>query len=198
MSVRSFVAGLSSLILLASVSVACGDSLRERGEHDPERYKTAVARAERAGLQAYWLGPQLDVGGEPFNAIEGIFPEGIAGVGVQGVQLAYLNLDEFRGRLDITTLSPADWAAARDAVRSPEQPPVTTIDTVVAGRQAELISIRLDGPDLTGLKLVIDYGDSFVIAETSALIVEGGDNVNPLLDEATFLSVVENLRPYPE
>ena len=68
----------------------------------------------------------------------------------------------------------------------------------MAGKDAYLISTQLFGRDPNGLKLLIDYGDSFVIAYTGAAVSEAGANLNPLLDEETFLALLEGLRPYPQ
>ncbi|MEX2245690.1 MAG: hypothetical protein WEC75_03295 [Dehalococcoidia bacterium] len=166
---------------------------------DANRYKTAVAHAQESGLEnVYWLGPELEVQTVVFDSIAGFYPEGVAGDPVGGVQLAYFNRENFRGRLEITTLSPSDWARVEDKVRNPPQPPIRSEKVVIGGREGDLIATIALGRDPNGLKLVIDFGDSFVIAQTNVAIAAGGRDVNPLMDEDTFLAVMEELRPYPE
>ncbi|MEX2245692.1 MAG: hypothetical protein WEC75_03305 [Dehalococcoidia bacterium] len=195
----SLLAGVATLAL-----AACGSGERRQeppgsGDHSYDNFQTAVARADEAGLQeVFWLGPELDVDGVVFDAIEGYFPHGVAGTSLDGAQLTYYRLEDSRGSLSITTLSPSDWQTVEDDVRNPAQPPVERKTVNVGTREAELISIHLDGAELTGLKLLIDYGQSVVIAQTGTAIAQGGREVNPLMDEATFLAVMEDLRPYPE
>jgi len=186
------------VLACAALAAGCAQSLMEEGEYDPDRYKTAVAQAQEAGHTAYWLGPRFEVGGAVFDAIEGYYPQGAAGISVDGVELVYYNLEDSRGDLSITTLDQDDWATVEEHVRNPKQPPRKTKVVTVAGKDAYLISTQLFGRDPNGLKLLIDYGDSFVIAYTGAAVSEAGANLNPLLDEETFLALLEGLRPYPQ
>jgi hypothetical protein len=48
--------------------------------------------------------------------------------------------------------------------------------------------------------LIVHVGETTVLAQakTGRSATPEGPDVNPLVDEATFLSVLEQLRPYPQ
>jgi hypothetical protein len=50
------------------------------------------------------------------------------------------------------------------------------------------------------LRLPLAVGDTtvHVIAESDGAATPGGPDGNPLIDEQTFLNVLQNLRPYPQ
>ena len=183
---------------LALISLACdivGDDAP-----DPEAYRTPVAQAQAAGLPVYWLGPEFKAGGLSFDFIEGTFPQGIAGVRLNGLQLSYLARegDSVRASLDVLSFSKDEWPAAEDGVIHPPGFPSSVVkNTTLRGARAMLVSIPLDTPAFASLRLIVDLEDVVVVAQTTSAIV-GGRDINPLVDEQTFLPVLENLRPHPQ
>ena len=125
---------------------------------------------------------------------------GIAGVPLQGIEMSYFRQPEFMGRLDLNTYTKADWSQVSERYATHE-PGTQRRMVSVAGRTAELISVALGNRPVNGLGVVVDLGEYVAIAETSA--VSSGNasatpDHNPLIDEQTFLSVLEQLRPYPQ
>jgi len=184
---------------LALISLACdivGDDAP-----DPEAYRTPVAQAQAAGLTPYWLGPEFSAGGLSFDFIEGTFPQGVAGVRVNGLQLSYLARDGYtvRATADVLTFSKTQWATAADRVRYPAGVTgVTRKNVTVGGRHAELISMPLGARPVNSRQLIIEFDDAVVLGQTTAVLANDGRQINPLIDEQTFLSVMEQLRPYPQ
>lgn len=70
----------------------------------------------------------------------------------------------------------------------------------IAGREGELLRKPAGTRPVGHAVLAIDFGETVVAADASSggSRADGGPDVNPLIDEATFLAVMQNLRPYPE
>jgi len=167
----------------------------------PEAWKSAVAAANAAGLPVYWLGRSFEAGGVEFSTLESQFPAGIRGVALQGIEMSYFRQPEFKGRLDLNTYSQSDWSRVAARFGREGGPGQARRTVTVAGHSAELISTPAGTRPVNGLSLVVDFGGYIAVAETSAVSSGNASSVpdrNPLLDEETFLSVLEELRPYPQ
>ena len=95
--------------------------------------------------------------------------------------------------------SPTAWVRDGQRILNPSDP--TTRRTVtVAGQQGELLSLQAGGLPVNQLVLVIQMGDTVVVARATAgrPAPPGGPGLNPLVDEQAFLAVMQNLRPYPQ
>jgi hypothetical protein len=62
---------------------------------------------------------------------------------------------------------------------------------------------RLGTRPINGNLLIVAVGDEVVVVETNSLgggrnATPGGVDLNPLINEQTFLAVMQNLRPYPQ
>lgn len=84
------------------------------------------------------------------------------------------------------------------ALRPGNQPPTFTRDVTIGGRDATLVGAAAAGRPLVSLQAIIELEDALVIAHAGSSYDENSREVNPLMDEATFLAVLEGLRPYPE
>jgi hypothetical protein len=190
-------------VLAASFAFSCVSITGGGEELDPERYKTPVAQAVEAGLRPYWLGPAFELGGLSFNSVEAEFPEGAAGQRIDGVEIRYAAIVDYarKGSLDLSTFRKSDWAMAEGALRSPQGIAGDSNDARIQGREAEIITLSTATRPLNRIYVIMDLGDQVLLVQTASRSTGGRGgipDVNPLLDQATLLSVLENLRPYPE
>jgi hypothetical protein len=170
---------------------------------DPNQYLTPIAEAQTAGLTPYWLGPTIETDKGPLRAVEGIFPQGYAGVALPGIQITYFNGDQVIGTLDVLTFQKTDWASEGPRARALDFPSAKRKNVLVAGHDAELIAVPGGTRPINVYLLIVAAGDEVVVVETNSLgggrnATPGGVDLNPLIDEQTFLSVMQNLRPYPQ
>jgi hypothetical protein len=68
------------------------------------------------------------------------------------------------------------------------------------GQDATMVVTSTPTRPVNQRRLLLHLGDTTVqiIAASGGSPAPGEPDVNPLIDEATFLAVMENLRPYPE
>jgi hypothetical protein len=196
---RTFVAALIWAALGACL--ACGSSADEPPAFaEPsgfDNFQTAVA-ADR-NYDIYWLGESFEAGGLVFEGPEvSDFADDVEGGGLGTHYYAPYNrsccLD-----LHITMFVRSAWVEReRRRAAGPDQG-YAVREVEVAGVRAEL---RTGGspPSNTMHLLVLDYGDTVVEAVTRSVVpaTPSAAQPNPLVDEATFLAVMEQLRPYPE
>jgi hypothetical protein len=182
---------------LAFAAAGCSTS-PVRGDLDNEGYRnfqTAVA-ADRT-YDVYWLGRSFEAGGIEY---EGPNVPRIGGsVDGGGVVIDYLSKLTDLSSLELTIYSRAAWdLAEKRRGPIPDRFSVKSVD--VGGHPAELRTGKGDLTPVSAQILVIDYGDTIVEAETGAVIplTPMGPQPNPLVDEAAFLAVMEQLRPYPD
>ncbi len=160
------------------------------------RFQTAIALPSRT-YRVYWLGNSLTASGLVLRGpLIGGFEEPLD----DAVRFDYNSVPPVAS-LSITLMSSAQWAAVRDRVlrQGPDHP--TTRQLTVASAAATLYTTPGGtGRPVGALSLIIQLGDTVVYASTSSVgaATPGGPEANPLIDEATFLGVMQNLRPYPQ
>lgn len=169
-------------------------------ELDRQAYLTPIAEARLNGLQPYWLGPSFAAGSMTYSYIETKYPEGIAGVRVQGLEMTYHEPDGANRALSIKTFPLAEWSMAEDAVRNPKQANPDRSDVTINGMRAELLAYTSPTRPINGYVLIIETELSAVVVTvpSSGSATPGGPDLNPLIDLDTFLAVMENLQPYPD
>ena len=164
-------------------------------------FLTPVAAAKEAGLTVYWLGPSFEAGGVLFSTREAKFPEGIAGVPLQGLVLRYSSEPELGGFLDLQLLPKSDWDQVKEKLVNPQAPGARHRAVSVAGRQGDLFLQSAGARPLNALSLIVDLGDVALVADTnsSGAVSPDGPDYNPLInDPDLFIQVMQDLRPYPE
>jgi hypothetical protein len=168
-------------------------------EPDPNAYLTPVSEAVDAGLQPYWLGPSITAGSETYSYIEGEYPEGISGFQLNGIELVY-GSGSGMVVLDVRTIPTGEWPAAEAEVRERKRREVERQEISVAGLTAELVTHASGSRPISAYILIIETPEAAVVVSvpSGGSPTPGGPDRNPLIDYETFLSVVENLRPYPE
>ena len=194
----AIVAG--GLLVLAAGLAGCEDQQETQAGQDHPAFTQADA-AQEAGLTVYWLGPSFEAGGVLFRISYAEFPEGFAGVPLQGLEVVYSSQPEPAGSLDLQLFSRSDWDQVKDKVMNPRLPGVTRETVTVAGREAELISVPLGTRPVNTLWLLLDLGDVVVLATAGAggAVYPGGPDYNPFINNPDLLiQVMEDLRPYPE
>lgn len=92
------------------------------------------------------------------------------------------------------------WDLIESKRAAGSDPPVESKTVVVGGRRAELRTYHGSFHPISSQFLIIDYGGTVVEARTGAVIplTPTAAQPNSLIDEATFLAVLEHLRRYPE
>lgn len=201
--------------IFSLVVVACGSPAEQHGtpstaiptptvsleefitQHESANWKTALANAASEHYTLYWLGLDFSVQGvrltgpivsdfssddQPSLIEVGYLPEGL------------IDRTSRTASLSLTELSRARWEQSGSDLVSGAARPV-----LVAGAAAQLynnlgIPKRPDG----GLRVIIDFGATVVVADVKVLNGAGGKDLNVLTDETAFLSVLQNLRPYPQ
>jgi len=194
----AIVAG--GLLVLSAGLAGCEDQQETQAGQDHPAFTQADA-AQEAGLTVYWLGPSFEAGGVLFRISYAEFPEGFAGVPLQGLEVVYSSQPEPAGSLDLQLFSRSDWDQVKDKVMNPRLPGVTRETVTVAGREAELISVPLGTRPVNTLWLLLDLGDVVVLATAGAggAVYPGGPDYNPFIKNPDlFVQVMEDLRPYPE
>ncbi len=90
------------------------------------------------------------------------------------------------------------WQAKQASAQLPEGAMLKS--TVVQGVPGQLHVIPAGTRPINALRLRVHLGQTWVLAEAGAsgAATPGGPDANPLIDEQTFLSVMQQLRPYPQ
>jgi hypothetical protein len=191
--------GLLALSLFAMSATLgfqnCGPT-RTPAEQDYQRFLDAVKRAPQEGWTPYWLGRSFTAGGETFEG------PGVGGIGGTieggGINLWYVSTNS-PVNLRAYVFSPAAWTAAtahnaNGAPRGAESRTVT-----VASHSGTLYVSRYRNGEVLQLRLDVQIGDTTISFRAGREPdVNTNLNLNPLTDEATFLGVLQNLRPYPQ
>jgi hypothetical protein len=187
---------ISATLAIAVGLVACDRAgTRQNAEAIlSDNFKTVVATAPRDGYTPYWLGQEFEAGGQQFRGpFTSVIGHEVPGGGVS------TDYDALSGMsLTITSYSPAAWA--QSSVRtSALQQGATSAPVTSGAHDAELLRIPFHGR-LLGLTVVFHLGETVVVAATSAdgSHLDATPNPNPLVDEPTLLSVLTQLRPYPQ
>ena len=108
--------------------------------------------------------------------------------------------------LDITLYTPEAWLYAENEIcesgRCQTQPrdPSTRETVRLLDRDAELLLIAGGARPVNVAMVIVDLGDTMVVAAAHATssTVGGSPDPNPLIDPDELLRVMEGLRPYPE
>lgn len=192
----STIRGLLPFNLLIAAATAFGcESLT------PDNFATAVARSDEDGYTVYWLGEQFEAGGLTFKGPEvSNFGLDVPGGGVEADYVADV-AGGGQTNLALYAFSEEGWRLRLAAVGGLIHNGDVSRSVRVAGFEATLV-VRPGPPtrDADDLLLAIDVGDTMVLASAGSggSPAPGEPDYNPLVDEATFLAVMENLRPYPE
>lgn len=195
----------SLAVLMATGALAtaawCGvvDDERLDDEHFYENFLTAVATAPEDGYDVYWLGREFEAGR---LTLEGPSVPDFAGrIADGGFTMSYLPPLAYEGvttSVGVTLYSQRawerlgdNWLASADLV---ERRPIS-----VNGQDAELLTLAAGTRPVNVRAAVVYYPTTVVTISTGSLGPgPDGRDLNPLLDEEVFLSIVEQLRPYPE
>jgi hypothetical protein len=200
-------ASVIALLSLAVVTLAC-NPLPDEGSVNRDLYgnfETAVASGPH--FRPYWLGRSVTVAGVTLSGPEANAKAGSGGIG-QGIgrndpdtlETSYSAGGCCSAGVTVTLYSRRGWEQRAPATyRTPPPSPGVTTRQVTVGAQPATLWTIFDGPRKSALALLVDYGDTVVLARTSSLIPRTpGPDPNPLMDEATFLAVMQHLRPYPQ
>ena len=169
-------------------------------EHFFDNFKTVVASAEQDGYTPYWLGRGFQAGGlefrGPFAGDIG-FSTGITGGGAQFAYYATFDPSRFAGDLTLILFSEHAWA------QSPQNrppPPGAAQRAVTVGGNTGTLTTASDPAGMPGgMILQLQLGATTILAVVPHLVPRTpGPDPSPLADEATFLAVMQNLRPYPQ
>jgi hypothetical protein len=188
---------LALLGCLALAAAACGSPPARDGADQPSlppEFTTPVAAAQQAGLPVYWLGPQFDVEGLTSRVIGA--ESKVADQG-PSMRVEYEANSQDRGALDLTltTYGVDAWQQAKTRV-TPRTEGVIRQSVTVAGWPAELFSIPVG--QWTNRVVIVDASEAVIVASANTTIARGQRQVNLLVDPSSLLSVLQNLRPYPE
>lgn len=188
------------------VAAACGSGTTKpsgaepsgapKDDHFFENFKKAVEDAEDDGYRPYWLGRGFEAGGVTFDGPNVTdFFDGTPG---GGVRFSYGGFVPPQGRVVIhfDEYSPEAWSMIE-----PLRAGYGGREIVVAGHSGKLRIDKGSSNAPSGLvELVLSIGNTVVVVTVSGGRgrTDGAADPNPLTDEATFLSMMENLRPYPD
>ncbi|HEX5478188.1 MAG TPA: hypothetical protein VFY79_00560 [Dehalococcoidia bacterium] len=201
---RSFAIAL--LLLAAAAASAC--LMQPPGpDHYYHNFETAAAKAPSQGYTMYWLGKRFQLGEVTYSGptvpdFGGEYDDG-------GATIAYAISDSGESTGDdflILLYSPSAWKleAAAYETPNPRARDTTFEDITVAGKPARLFVTKwLTGArrgDIRSIAVEQQRGDTAVVVSATDGIdpTPGAEQANPLMDEQTFLSVVQHLRPYPQ
>jgi hypothetical protein len=166
-------------------------------EDDYQNFVNAIQQADEVGYTPYWLGRNITYEGVTFLGPS--MPD-FGGEIEGGIGFTYdAPLESGGGSIDIVLVGDASWD------KSPFSQPVrdsgvTAKKVIVAGAAGTLMFIPGGTRPINATRLYLDIGDTHLVATAHA----GSDpspgitDSNPLIYEAAFLSVMQNLRPYPD
>lgn len=186
---------LICVLVISLLAGGCKFSLPDDGP-GPEHFRTPVAEAIDNGITPYWLGRSITTGSGIWGAIDADYPRGVVGVSLDAVELRYVSADDYAGSVDVSTIPAAEWGLVSDRVVSQPGATVTTVE--IDGNQAQLVTVPSQTRRVHYRYLILRAGDWVVLVSTATVFAKGGAEANPLMDEAAFLAVMEQLRPYPE
>ena len=168
----------------------------ERGH---SRFLAAINAVNNRKFKLYWLGREFTDGVLMYY---GPSFAGTADNDADVLELGYTSRLPTGGGsgFSFTLYSRDGWENSRKNQLKPE-PGIVTTDIEVDGHPAQLIKIPAFDAPINVLILVIDLGDTVVMADTAAAnpAPPGGPNPNPLIaDPNRFIEVMSHLRPYPD
>ena len=101
--------------------------------------------------------------------------------------------------LQLIMYSKAAWEFVKGQTH-PLPPDAVAKPVTILGQPTELVSVPAGTRPVNTLSIQVTLGDTVlrVSAGSGGVLTPGGPDANPLVDEATFLAVMQNLRPYPE
>lgn len=160
------------------------------------RFQTAIALPNRT-YRVYWLGNTFTASG---LVLRGPLIGGFEAPVDDAVRIDYNSVPPVAS-LSITLMSSTHWATVRDRVlrQGPDHPTIRQL-TVASATATLYTTPGGPGRPVGALTLIIPLGDTVVYASTNSVgaATPGGPEANPLIDEATFLAVMQKLRPYPQ
>jgi hypothetical protein len=201
MSLRtSFIAGVTLLCTL-TLTGCRGDGLPTDEDFEREafsNFQTAVAAPDR-NFDAYWLGRNFTINGVEFEGPA----VGELGRGEGGESLTFGYAAPAAGvccfGLNVTLYGPAAWEEVK-RIRGDHNVSGTTRDVTIMGFPATFRKV-VDPPGVIQALVLHVFADDTVIeavAGAATPLTPSDPQPNPLVHEATFLAVMEQLRPYPE
>jgi hypothetical protein len=175
-------------------SAACDDGVPS-DEHYFDNFKTVVANAPNEGWTAYWLGKSFQAGGLEFNGpYVADFGDELTG----GARATYA-APPSGPILSLFLYSEAGWREARQQYSTK---PVGNVSrhVTIAGVAATIESSPGGTRPVNVITAYVPLGNTMVVAvaNSGGSATPGGPDVNPLIDEQTFLDVLQHLRPYPQ
>jgi hypothetical protein len=196
------VAALTAALVILSAWLAGCEDEQEVGPGVNQPVFTEAEAAKEAGLTVYWLGPSFEAGGVLFRISEAYFPEGFAGVPLQGLEVGYSSQPEPAGILYLQVLSRSDWDQVKEKAINARMPGTTQRAVSVAGRDGDLFLQAAGARSLNALWLIVDLGDVILVAHTNSGVApaaQGEVELNPLIaNPDLFIQVMQGLRPYPD
>jgi hypothetical protein len=184
-------------VVLAAVACGCGGGSDSDGGSDSEdgvdsRFVERAEAAESEGWTPYWLGTSFDAGGFVFAGPN--VPD-FAVVDDGGVSYQYVAPQEpIAFELNIVLWSRDAWADARGSREFTGKP------VEIAGMPGQLLPVLAPGGGVLQLQVLLEADDTVIDVTTRQAGIDpaSGRDRNPLMNEATLVSVLGELRPYPE
>jgi hypothetical protein len=205
----------SAFIMVASViavmigASACGSADKSSGERETGRREEGLRNLEEIAsserdYEIYWLGTGFTAGGMEYWGPDVTDPDDataeIGRVEGGGLGMYYLSGSTCCGSLKLVVYSPDAWARVLDLRSRGAQATFDSRLVEINGHPAQLRTYRGTLNPVSAQTLIADFGGTVLEATTSAVVPPNpsASQPNPLIDEATFLAVMQNLRPYPE
>ena len=100
--------------------------------------------------------------------------------------------------LAITLYSDSAWQLRAASARLPANAVQRSVS--IHGVAGDLYLVPAGTRPINDVRLYVHLGDTWIVAlaGSGGSPTPGGPDVNPLIDEQTFLNVLQNLRPYPQ
>jgi hypothetical protein len=194
---------LTICVVALAFSAGCGTSRsepQETGDQFFENFKDRVEEAEAEGWDPYWLGMEFHAGDLVFRGPSvDDFGSEVDGGGVNFHYTARLP-DEGGGvGLTIILYSPSAWERAR-ATQGGSAPGTERTFIDFLGEEAEVLLTPAGTRPVGQAALRVQLGDTMLVAVAGSggSPSPGAPDLNPLVDKETFISVMQQLRPYPE
>ena len=189
-----------TIVALAILAASCvsGGTNEDARREGYDQFVTRVASAQRDGYTAYWLGRSFPAANVTFTGPTA-GSSSASDVRGGGLDMTYAAEVVKNGsvELQLVEYSPTAWdLVKRELTLVPADARHRLL--TVHGQSTELWT--LDPGSRPTLRLVLVFGDThvFIAASAGGSLEPGGPDLNPLVDEQTFLDVVQNLRPYPQ
>jgi hypothetical protein len=162
-------------------------------EHYYDNFKTVVASAPRDGYTPYWLGREFTANSLMFR---GPYVDDFTDVLGGGAQFHYDATVPGVGPVDLMILVFSERAWVQSPLNRPPTPGARQTAVVVGTHAGQLTTFPGPAGMPEGLLLELRLDTTTVLAIVPASFPL--PNPNPLIDEQTFLDVMQNLRPYPQ